>query len=59
MTREQAVEIVARAIVSFAFGECQPNRGDVFGWIDDKAKLIASFIVNALQSSGAISFKEE
>lgn len=39
---------VARAIVSAAFGLCQPDKGDVFGWIDDNADKIAAHVVKEL-----------
>lgn len=43
--RERAV---AREIVSACFGLCQPDKGDIFGWIDDNADKIAAHVVKKL-----------
>ena len=39
-----SAEELAKLIVSWAFSECQPKRGDVFAWLDDHAQSLASFL---------------
>lgn len=42
------LEKVKRAIVSVAFAACQPDNGDVFGWIDAHAEELAEAVLEAL-----------
>lgn len=45
------VEAVRQALVSLVFEETQPDRGDIFGWFDDRAEQIARAIIRALERS--------
>lgn len=42
------LEKAKRAIVSYAFAECQPKHGDVFSWIDDHSEELAEAVLAAL-----------
>jgi hypothetical protein len=37
------------ALMGFLFGLCQPDKGDVFGFIDDFKSEISSHILQALE----------
>lgn len=42
------LEKVKQALISAAFAACQPDNGDVFGWIDDHAYELAEAVLEAL-----------
>lgn len=46
---EQMRERVKAAVVSYAFQECQPDKGDIFGWFDDRADEIADAALSLMQ----------
>lgn len=38
------VEALKKSIISWAFAECQPDRGDVFSWLDDNKDSLAEYL---------------
>lgn len=46
---EQMRERVKAAMVSYVFQECQPDKGDIFGWFDDRADEIADAALSLMQ----------
>lgn len=60
-TRQPApdvVEAAAKAIMSYLFEACQPNRGDIFSWCDDHSTEIAQAAIAAILQDYAIIPKE-
>ncbi len=48
---EMVVENVRRAIEGIVFELTQPDRGDVFSWVDDHASEIARAVLAAMEPS--------
>lgn len=48
-----AQEIISRALMAEVFALAQPDRGDVFSWLDDRADQIAKAIAEQLAKHGA------
>ena len=44
---EEMVAPAKAAIMSYLFGACQPDRGDVFSWVDDHVDEIAKAALTA------------
>jgi L-ribulose-5-phosphate 3-epimerase UlaE len=44
-----AAALIRQALLSEAFLRTQPDRGDVFSWLDDHAEEIAEAIERALE----------
>ncbi len=44
----EQVEVVASAMMSFLFEAAQPDRGDVFSWLDDRRHELAKVAIAAL-----------
>ena len=45
------VDNARKALVSYVFQEAQPDRGDVFSWIDDRSEQIVRTIVATLATT--------
>jgi len=48
-TNTQKRKKIEDALMGFLFGLCQPDKGDVFGFIDDFKSQISSHILQALE----------
>lgn len=44
---QEARVAAARAVASYLFQECQPDRGDVFSWVDDRLDPLADAAIAA------------
>ena len=45
---------LAKLIMSWVFGETQPNHGDVFSWLDDHVEDLARFLNKSLSPSAPV-----
>ena len=43
------MDAARKAVVSYAFHECQPDNGHIFSWIDDRAQEIAEAVLSAIK----------